>query len=110
MKGKGMDAAEVAKLVEAKVADVIPSMRREAAAKHKLYGRLSPVIGAFDHDEMTLVDMAAYGLQKLDAPKADNPVMALDYLLVGRGQAAQTPVRRALDKSEDSAVSRYLNS
>ena len=108
---KGMDAAEVAALVDKRVADVIPAMRREAAAKHKLYQRLSPVIGAFDHDEMTLTDMASYGLQKLDAPKADNPVMALDYLLVGRGQAQVTAKpRAALDKSEDSFISRYLNS
>ena len=72
-KGKGMDAAEVAALVKQEVAAntaaVVPTIRKEIrkeeASKHKLYERLSPIVGAFDHAEMSHVEMAAYGLKKL---------------------------------------------
>lgn len=112
-KGKGMDAAEVAALVDQRVAGIVPAMRREAAAKLKLYGRLSPIIGAFDHDEMSLSDMAAYGLKKVGAADAKDPVTALDYYLVGRGNAVQVErtVRTAHDAvDENSFMGRYLKS
>lgn len=112
-KDKGMDAAEVAALVEQKVRDVAPAMRREAAAVHKLYQRLSPVIGAFDHDEMSVTEMAAYGLKKLGAPEAKtDPVTALDFYLAGRAQAQPEPRIRsaAHDASDASFVGKYLNS
>jgi len=93
-KGKGMDAAEVAALVQSEVAKattaLVPSIRKEESAKHRLYGRLSPLVGAFDHAEMSHVEMAAYGLKQLGIKdEADDPVAALDFLLLGRAQAAE---------------------
>jgi 8-oxo-dGTP pyrophosphatase MutT (NUDIX family) len=115
---KGMDAAEVAALVDkqvaAKVAEIGPTLRREEAAKNALYARLSPVVGAFDHAEMTLSEMAAYGLKKLDAPACDAPTVALDYLLNGRAQVAATlaaPRGAAHDarvSTGDTFIDKYL--
>jgi len=129
-RGKGLDASEVASIVQAEmakggraldaaeitrqvVAQVVPAIRKEEAAKSSLYGRLSPIVGAFDHSEMTHTDMASYGLQKLGAPKASDPVMALDYLLAGRAQAVQAQAPRygrtgAQDDSGTSFVDSYL--
>jgi 8-oxo-dGTP pyrophosphatase MutT (NUDIX family) len=125
-KGKGMDAAEVQALVakavagvkvptmDEIVASVRPTIRREEAAKAALYGRVTPLIGAFDSAEMTHAEMAAYALDKLGAPKATDPVSALDYLLVGRAHAPQAgPLGAALDAahgSEPAFLHAYLNS
>ena len=59
--GSGMDASEIAKQVQV-----------EINKKNALYTKLSTVIGAFDHSEMTLDKMAKYGCEKLEisAPKA----------------------------------------
>lgn len=130
-KEKGMDAAAVSALVDGKlaamdakvtaikvptaeeiVAQVRPAIRKEEAAKASLYGRISPIIGAFDHAEMTHVEMATYSLDKLGAPKgAADPVSALDFYLAGRTQVA-TPAAHALDAApaEGSFMSKYLNS
>jgi len=110
-KGKGMDAAEVETLVErkvnerveARVAAIGPTLRKEEAAKNGLYARLSPIIGAFDAAEMTLPAMATYGLKKLGVTaEASDPVTALDFLLVGRAQAAPAPGVRAF--AQDAAA------
>ncbi len=70
-----------------------------------------PIIGAFDHSEMTHVEMASYGLKKLGAPEAKaDPVTALDFYLAGRTQVA-APVRHAQDASAgDSFIDKYLSS
>jgi hypothetical protein len=104
--GKALDAAEIVKQV---VAQTVPAIRKEEAAKASLYGRLSPIVGAFDHAEMTHADMAAYGLDKLGAQKASDPIMALDYLLAGRAQVTQPSYRAsAQDSSGEDFVSTYL--
>lgn len=92
--GKGMDAAAVTALVKEQVSAattaLIPGIRKEEASKHKLYERLSPLVGAFDHAEMSHVEMATYGLGKLGVTtKPADPVEALDMLLTGREQAAE---------------------
>ncbi len=78
-----MDAAAVARRVE-----------RTIAAKSDLYGRLSAVIGAFDHAEMSIEQMASYGLKKLDLNGSG--VAYLQGYLTGR---AVTPA--AMDKAPD---------
>jgi 8-oxo-dGTP pyrophosphatase MutT (NUDIX family) len=118
-KGKGMDAAEVNALIDAKVnervAAIGPTLRREEAAKNTLYARLSPIVGAFDHAEMTLPAMASYGLKKLGVTaEAADPVTALDFYLTGRAQVA-APQLQALDAaslggSEPAFLHAYLNS
>jgi hypothetical protein len=116
-KGKGMDAAEVTALVKREVAASTPdtaalvlSIRKEEAAKGALYGRVSPLIGAFDHAEMSHVDMATYSLKKLGVTAAAaDPVTALDFYLTGRNQAA-VPLRSAHDSATggESFVDKYL--
>lgn len=110
---KGMDAAEIAALVntevDKRVAAIGPAMRKEEAAKSALYGRLSPLIGAFDHAEMTHTEMAAYGLKKLGAPEAKEPVTALDFYLAGRSQAPTTSQRGAAHDSAASSISSLVD-
>lgn len=49
-----MDAAEVARII-----------RKEESDKNRLYSRVSPIIGAFDHSEMSLNKMAKYACKQL---------------------------------------------
>jgi 8-oxo-dGTP pyrophosphatase MutT (NUDIX family) len=109
--GKALDANEVVKLA---IAQVGPAIRKEESAKASLYGRVSPMIGAFDHAEMTHVEMATYSLDKLGAPKATDPVSALDFYLAGRSQVVvEARPRLAMDSasgtSGNAALDAYLN-
>ena len=117
-KGKGMDAAEVTALVRREVAKASPDtaslvkiIRKEEAAKSALYGRISPIIGAFDHAEMTHAEMASYGLKKLGVTvDSGDPVTGLDFYLAGRTHAAAPP-RAALDAKTglgESFLDKYL--
>jgi len=96
-RGAGMDAAMIAKAVEAKV-----------ALKAKLYGQLSAHIGAFDSADMDLDKMAKYGCKKLglEAPK-ETRVVALEAFLKGKG----APARSAMDSAaprKGNFVQRFL--
>jgi len=95
-RGAGMDAAAIARTVEATV-----------AKKAKLYGQLSAHIGAFDHSEMNLDKMAKYGCKKLglDAPK-ESRVTFLEAYLIGKG----VPSRAAMDSAvrKGNFVQRFL--
>ena len=117
--GKGMDAKEVQALVDKSVKAatdaLVPTIRKEESAKLKLYGRLSPIVGAFDHAEMSHAQMAQYGLEKLGVKDAKaDPVEALDMLLLGRGQVADAAQQQrgggsAQDaRTGDNFVTRYL--
>lgn len=106
---KAMDAAQIAALVREETKGV----RRDAIAAQRLYQRLSPIIGAFDHDEMSIKDMAAYGLKKLGQTKAaetTDPMTALDCYLAALGTTTQTVARAAQDAagSGESFVDKYL--
>ena len=95
-RGAGMDAAAIARTVEAKL-----------AKKSKLYEQLSVHIGAFDHAEMDLDKMAKYGCKKLglEAPK-ETRVVALEAFLKGKG----VPSRAAMDSAvrKGNFVQRFL--
>lgn len=69
--GSGMDAAAIARTVEHRLAE-----------KAALYGALSAHVGAFDHAEMDVADMANYGLKKLgiEAPKEGRALFLKAYL------------------------------
>src|SRR6185437_11271937 len=88
---KGMDAEEITALIDRKASEAATNAaanaRRDAVAAQRLYQRVSPLIGAFDHDEMSTREMASYSLKKLGAPevKDADPIAALDYFLAGRG-------------------------
>lgn len=111
-KKHGMDASEITALVQTEAGKAAAGARRDAIAAQKLYGRLSPLIGAFDHDEMTLADMASYGLKRLNAPEAKDPVTALDFYLAGRASAPAATTRpggaAALDSKGDSFMDKFL--
>ena len=93
---EGMDAAAIARTVEANL-----------AKKSKLYDQLSAHIGAFDHAEMTVSDMAKYGCKKLGLEAAkETRVVALEAFLKGKG----VPSRAAMDSAvrKGNFVQRFL--
>lgn len=91
----------------------------DTAAKTKLYGRLSKVVGAFDGAmdiaTATAADVAAYGIKKLKlkAP-AGQEAAVLDAYLKGvetaRGSGTAPQQRAAADSSESSvpAIAAYF--
>lgn len=95
-KASGMDASEIARKVTA-----------EIAAKSKLYDTLSKHVGAFDASDMSLDDVAGYGLKKLgvDAPK-ESRVTFLQAYLQGKGEPSQSV---AMDTaSKGNFVTKFL--
>ncbi len=98
---RGFDAAEITQAV------------REMAARHeKLHERLSRVIGPVaDYAEMTLPELASYGLTKLGCePPADDEhpaVVALEHLLQGR---ASSGMSAGMDGAASDFVTRYISS
>ena len=58
----GMDAADVSKMIVASNKGLL----RSIAKRDALADKLSSHIGTFDHKEMTLAEVAAYGAKKLD--------------------------------------------
>jgi hypothetical protein len=94
---KGMDAAEIARSVEISI-----------AKKAKLYDKLSAHIGAFDHAEMDLDKMAAYGCKKLglEAPK-EARFVALDAFLKGKGAPAKVGMD-SMPARKGNFVQRFL--
>jgi hypothetical protein len=93
-KAEGMDMAEVKK-----------SVMKEIAAKGNLYDKLSPIVGAFDHAEMSLDEMAAYGAKKLNLSVAT--LDAVDGYLAGAA-SVKTVVATGMDKKMDSGVLSYI--
>ena len=95
--GGGMDAAEIVKSVE-----------KNLAAKAKLYGDLSKVIGAFDHSEMDLDKMAKYGCKKLglEAPR-EARVASISAFLKGKG-TSQAVAMDSASFRKGNFVQRFL--
>jgi len=95
-RGSGMDTALIAKTVQANI-----------AKQSKLYDHLSAHIGAFDHADMDLDQMAKYGCKQLglEAPK-ETRVVALEAFLKGKG----APSRAAMDSAvrKGNFVQRFL--
>jgi len=91
-----MDTALIAKTVQANI-----------AKQSKLYDHLSAHIGAFDHADMDLDQMAKYGCKQLglEAPK-ETRVVALEAFLKGKG----APSRAAMDSAvrKGNFVQRFL--
>lgn len=94
---KGMDAKEITD-------HVMDQFNR----REKLYSKLSPVIGAFDHSTMTEKTMADYGCKKLGLNYPESArVVALNAHL---DALASVPVREhaAQDSNEGGFVDAYL--
>ena len=94
-RGTGMDAATIIRKVELNM-----------AKKAKMYTDLSAHVGAFDHANMDLKDMAVYGCKKLglDAPK--ETITFLEAYLIGKG----SPVRAVMDSAarKGNFIERFL--
>lgn len=98
------DAAEIAREVQ-----------KQAVRHEQLAGRLSRTIGAIpDYHEMSLAQLALYGLEKLgiEPPTdGDDPsVVALEYFLRGRANSGMGGGAGGMDSAGDSFVDRYINS
>lgn len=89
------------------------SIYADIARKQKLYDRVSPIIGAFDHATMTADDLAAYAARKLkiNAPKGA-VAYALDSYLTGveKGKARTAKASNAMDSKfgECDVIDQYL--
>lgn len=101
-KEKGMDAAEVAKLNATLKAtqDSLDDLKKngfkqyiqEVNQRDAMYKQLSPFVGAFDHQDMTLQEVAAKGVKDLEIPCQDGMEIAtLQAYLSGRESAPQEP-------------------
>ena len=86
------------------------SIMAEIANRDKLYSKLSKHVGAFDHSDMTVSKMAAYGCDKLGL-KAEPAarVSILHAYLDGKASAMDSVmVDGAKTKPSNSVVSKYL--
>ena len=88
-----------------KKTDVTKATISEVAKRNELAGKLSHFVGSFDHAEMTLLDVAKYGVEKLKIPTMDGqeissvtawlhgrepakPMFAMDSRKPGDGQSS----------------------
>ena len=94
-KAEGMDAAEIKRAV-----------MKEIAARDALYSKLSPVIGAFDHAEMDIKTMAAYGAKKLGLTHSS--VEAVEGYLAGAASAKVVVASGMDSKKQNTDVLSYI--
>lgn len=93
------------------MADVTQHVMDEFNRKSRLYEKLSPVVGAFDHAAMTEKTMADYGCKKLGLSfPANARVVGLHAFLDG-AKSGQRPAAAAADHADShdgTFVHRYL--
>jgi hypothetical protein len=94
-------------------AEVTAAVRKLAARHEQLHDRLSHAIGPVnDYHEMSLAQLAQYGLAKLgiEPPDAnDDPsVVALENFLHGRA-GREGGMGAGMDAGDDNFVTRYIN-
>lgn len=121
---KSMDAAAITALVRKElaargkglaafdVAEIATAVRKEAVRHEMLAGRLSRTIGAIpDYHEMTLPQLARYGLEKLGieppADDADPSVVALEHFLQGRANSGMGG--GGMDSASGRIAAKYLD-
>lgn len=93
----GMDAAAIAKLIQ-----------KNIAKKSKLYEKLSAQVGAFDHSDMDLDQLAKYGCKKLSLEvEKESRVQFLEAYLLGKG-ASKTAAMDMATAKKGNFVQRYL--
>jgi len=74
-----------------------------------LYDSLSPVIGAFDHAEMTLDQMVDYGCKKLSlSPPKGSELVAVESYLAAASKAPSATVAMDSKSSGTGFVSQYV--
>ena len=96
-KKDGMDEAVIAKLIQ-----------KNIAKKSKLYEKLSAQVGAFDHSDMDLDQLAKYGCKKLSLEvEKESRVQFLEAYLLGKG-ASKTAAMDMATAKKGNFVQRYL--
>lgn len=114
MKKPESKPAKVEVKVEAKPVAVMDeaqffkSMTKALNAREALYARLSPIVGAFDHAEMSEAEVALYGVKKLGLKAKPGQEQSM---LDGYLQAATVQARKvvAMDSApEDNWLTRQL--
>lgn len=94
---KGMDMKEV---------------MREIARRDRIADGVADVIGAFDHSEMTVQEVATYACDKLELSKEGDCVARVEGFIAAHKAAKKVSVSAtATDAAEESSdfVSKYLN-
>ena len=125
--GTGMDEDTVTLIAEKdqKIADqdaeleTLRGLAQDQAAtvdlekKKDLVEKLSPVVGAFDHDDMSLLDVAKYGIDKLglEAPEGAEMAILNTHLSAVENSGGRFSVTDKADKTAatPSAVSKHLS-
>jgi len=93
----GMDEAVIAKLIQ-----------KNIAKKSKLYEKLSAQVGAFDHSDMDMDQLAKYGCKKLGLEvEKESRVQFLEAYLLGKG-ASKTAAMDMATAKKGNFVQRYL--
>jgi hypothetical protein len=93
----GMDEAVIAKLIQ-----------KNIAKKSKLYEKLSAQVGAFDHSDMDVDQLAKYGCKKLGLEvEKESRVQFLEAYLLGKG-ASKTAAMDMATAKKGNFVQRYL--
>lgn len=96
-KKDGMDEAVIAKLIQ-----------KNIAKKSKLYEKLSAQVGAFDHSDMDVDQLAKYGCKKLGLEvEKESRVQFLEAYLLGKG-ASKTAAMDMATAKKGNFVQRYL--
>lgn len=90
--------------------ELAAQIRKDEAAKMRLYARVSPITGAFDCAEMDHAGVAQYSAKKLLGNAADSmtpevAVAAIDAYLTGAATRAETATRAADSAEAGEAVS-----
>jgi len=97
------------KQVEALTSSSTANMLKEVKQRQALYDPLSRVVGAFDHEDMTVADMARYGVKQLGiACDAGQELAALNGFLHARTPAVKTSVANGRADSKGDVVGAYL--
>lgn len=113
MDAAAMDAAiEKAVSKALKSAPTAKSLLSDISKRDDLAKSLSHFVGTFDHREMTLDDVAKYGVKKLEIPTMDgHEVSAVTAWLHGRVPARPTHTVATMDSKSGgkSAVDSFLN-
>lgn len=111
----GMDAMEkrLAKLEaenKALKAGAVKSVVAEVAQRDSLAKRLTPHIGAFDHAEKTLVEVAEYGVKKLgiNVPKG-HEITALNSYLAAKSTTGASVALDGAQRKNSSVIDSYLS-
>lgn len=88
------------------------SIFKEMSQRNKLYEKLSPVIGVFDHEEMPLLEVARYGIRKLglDAAKGQEVAVLTGYLAgLEANSGISNQANKAMDTSEFKNANDYFD-